>query len=73
MPVSKELRKKLNQCDLDVKFYCLELERMNAKLQRRIVKLEVSDISLTNRINQLNLILEQFNDSQNTIVLGVRQ
>jgi hypothetical protein len=56
---SPEFRKKLKACEPEVKHYatCLQIE--NAKLQRRIAKLEAKAVSDVNRIAALTKQLKK--------------
>ena len=47
------LRTKLKDCDLDVQNFVSELEAENLKLHRQIVKYQVQEVSLNNRIKAL--------------------
>jgi predicted nuclease with TOPRIM domain len=59
MSESSSLNTKLKQCEPEVQEYVKVLRAENAKLQHRIAKLEVNDLSLNNRIKALEKELKK--------------
>ena len=50
MTITPTLNSKLKKCDPEIQEYVKALRSENAKLQRRIAKLEVDNFSLNNRV-----------------------
>jgi hypothetical protein len=53
MKRQNHLNSKLKKADVEIKNYVLELEKENLKLQSRLAKLEVKDISQQHQISEL--------------------
>jgi hypothetical protein len=53
MPPSEELRAHLDSSDSEVRAYVAALEKENAKVQKRVVKLEAANVSQNNKIMAL--------------------
>lgn len=59
MQKPSDLNAKLKHCESEIKEYVRALQTENAKLQRRIAKLEVNNLSLNNRIKALKKELKE--------------
>lgn len=59
MPPTPELKKKLKMCELEIRDYTTYLQLENAKLQRRIAKLEAEKVTSDNRIRALKKEIEK--------------
>jgi regulator of replication initiation timing len=59
MPPTSELKKKLKACEPEIRDYVSYLQLENAKLQRRIAKLEAEKITSDNRVRALEKELKK--------------
>ncbi|MDZ4184399.1 MAG: hypothetical protein U1D97_05390 [Desulfuromonadales bacterium] len=59
MSPAPELKKKLKACDPEVHNYVVCLQQENAKLQKRIAKLEAENVTLTNRGRALEIEIKK--------------
>lgn len=59
MSPSNELKSKLKHCEIEVRLYVTELEFENAKLQVKIAKLEVKEMTAKNTILALKKHLKK--------------